>query len=261
MATNLYSPGRTAQHTASGAIASGDVVPITDRIGIAVADIADAEVGTVALEGAWTIAKTTGTAWTVGQRLWWNTSTSKAITTPTAIFAGYAGVAAASGDTTGVVILAPPVPSNPLLETTETFTITDDDNAASVGVALKVIWLQSGLLGLMSENAGNADVVWKSTNDLDVMLVQDSTAAAGVALYYYETDDTFRAALPGGVDGYLQGSSGRLYKVTYEASPSGVALYCDDDASIKARVRFVSPTNASGTVTSETVRSGLASVV
>lgn len=267
MATNQYSQGLTAQHTAGSDIASGDVVVLTDRIGVAVADIDAGDTGTVDLHRAHTLAKTTGTAWTVGQRLWWNSTTSKCITTPTGIFAGFALVAAASGDTTGVVALGGPAPSNPLLETTETLTIRDDDNAASTGVALKVIYGPDGNLELMSEHAGNADVLFKSTNGLGTVLVKDSTAALGVALYFDEDGapgERLLAALQGGADAYLKFSDGRVYKVKYHASPGtpGVALYFDDDAAnVAQRILFVSPTNAHGTVTSETTVSGLAAVV
>jgi predicted RecA/RadA family phage recombinase len=59
----------------SAAISAGDVVEMGDKtVGIALQDIAQAGTGPVAIEGCFTVPKTTGTAWAVGDVLDWDTS-------------------------------------------------------------------------------------------------------------------------------------------------------------------------------------------
>ena len=114
MATNKHSEGEVIEYSNAGAaIASGDVVAMNDIVGIAVTDIAATTgVGSVAIEGAFTVAKTAGTAWNVGDSIDWDASASsfhKGVT-PAAGDVTLCAVcikAAASGDTTGVVKLVP----------------------------------------------------------------------------------------------------------------------------------------------------------
>ncbi len=88
----------------SVAIDSGAVVLITDRISIAVADIAADGSGEVQTEGVFTIAKTAGEAWTLGDQLYWDASASSVTTTSSSHKkAGIAAAIADSADTTGPV--------------------------------------------------------------------------------------------------------------------------------------------------------------
>jgi len=85
-------------------IDSGDVVLLTNRIGIAVVDIEADDSGEVQIEGVFELTKTTGQAWTVGQQLYWDATNSAVTTTAGANQA--AGVAAeivASATATGNV--------------------------------------------------------------------------------------------------------------------------------------------------------------
>lgn len=97
---------------AGSAIASGAVVAVGNLIGVALADIAATSgVGSVALEGVFTLPKVTGTAWTQGAKLLWDASAGKfdlgTATPATGDISGccVAFAAAASAATTGLVKL------------------------------------------------------------------------------------------------------------------------------------------------------------
>ena len=97
------------------AIAAKDVVVLasgtTGKIGIAVADIAATTgTGQVELRGEWQLPKTTGQAYTVGQLVYWTTSTSKvtSVATSTNTRAGRITQAAASAATTCRVLINEP---------------------------------------------------------------------------------------------------------------------------------------------------------
>lgn len=114
MATNKYSEGTVIEYANTGsAIASGAVVAMNDIVGIAVTDIAATTgVGSVNITGAYTVAKTTGTAWNVGDSIDWDASAGefhKGITPAAGDVAVCCVciVAAAAGATTGVVVLTP----------------------------------------------------------------------------------------------------------------------------------------------------------
>ena len=87
-------------------ISSGDVVLITNRIGVAAADIDADETGEVEVEGVHTLTKTAGQAWTLGQQLYWD-ATNSAITSTAGAnqAAGIAAAIATSAATTGPVKL------------------------------------------------------------------------------------------------------------------------------------------------------------
>lgn len=99
----------------SGAdVVSGQVVKMGELLGVAITDIANTATGAVKITGVFSaMPKTTGTAWTVGLALLWDVSAAKfdsIAATPATGDVGGAAVAweaAASGDTTGVVLLTP----------------------------------------------------------------------------------------------------------------------------------------------------------
>ncbi len=105
---NYVAKGERLAHTnaTSTTISSGDVVLITNRIGIAVADIVASAVGQLQVEGVFTLAKTAGQAWTLGQQLYWDASTSKFTSTASSHQkAGFAAAIAASAATSGKIKL------------------------------------------------------------------------------------------------------------------------------------------------------------
>jgi predicted RecA/RadA family phage recombinase len=105
---NLVRKGEIIDYTNSGsAIASGDVVTVGNRIGIAETNIAATTGnGPVRMEGVFLLAKTTSQAWTQGQDLFWDGTKLTTVGTGNTR-AGFADVAAASADTTGYVNLEP----------------------------------------------------------------------------------------------------------------------------------------------------------
>lgn len=114
MATNYVNGASTIEYSNTGsAIASGDIVVMGDIVGVAITDIAATTgVGTVQIEGAFTVAKISGTAWNVGDAVDWDASAGafgKGITSAAGDVTTCAVcvVAAAAGDTTAVVKLVP----------------------------------------------------------------------------------------------------------------------------------------------------------
>lgn len=68
---NKISHGLTMNYTASAAIASGDLVVVGLRVGVAVADIANTETGTLELQGVFELPKVSG-AITQGALVYWD---------------------------------------------------------------------------------------------------------------------------------------------------------------------------------------------
>jgi predicted RecA/RadA family phage recombinase len=100
--------GEILHYSNSGsAIASGDVVVIGNRVGVAIVDIAATSgSGAVQMEGVFLLPKTTSQAWTQGAQLFWDGSLLTTVGTANTP-AGYADVAADSADSTGYVNLSP----------------------------------------------------------------------------------------------------------------------------------------------------------
>ena len=112
MSRTLVQPGDKITVTAGSAISAGDVVEIGNMVGIADVDIANGETGTVTIAGVHTVAKTTGTAWSQGDMIDWDTSASEFHTglTPATgdiTDCAIAAADAASGAATGEVLLLP----------------------------------------------------------------------------------------------------------------------------------------------------------
>ncbi len=104
MSNKFVQPGQIMEYAnAGGAIASGDVVVIGERIGVAeVAIAATTGTGSVAMEGVYNLPKTTGTAWSQGDKLFYVSGTSKLDKVATGnTYAGIAFEAATSGATEG----------------------------------------------------------------------------------------------------------------------------------------------------------------
>lgn len=101
-------------NTSGAAVTAGQVVKLNHTIGVACVDIAIGAVGSVAVGGVVSgVPKTTGTAWTQGQKLLWDVSTAK-FDGPAAVAASgdvlggaIAWLDAASGDTVGTIKLTP----------------------------------------------------------------------------------------------------------------------------------------------------------
>lgn len=107
MAKSYRQPGEVLDFTApTGGVVSGVPLLIGALLVVPLITAAETVKFTAAHCGVWLLAKTTGVAWTEGQKLYWNDSTKKFSTVGAdGQLAGLAVVAAASGDTTGYVML------------------------------------------------------------------------------------------------------------------------------------------------------------
>ena len=85
--------GDIVSYTAGAAYSVGDVIPLVDRVGVALNDVASGDVVSLALEGAWEITAATAGAVTFGALLYWD-DTNKVVTTDSDtgsnVFAGIA---------------------------------------------------------------------------------------------------------------------------------------------------------------------------
>lgn len=78
-ATYRRDPG-LIDHTASGAVTAGEILQTADgRAGVALADIADTELGTLRTQGHFDVAAASGTTFTAGDIVYWDVSASAAI--------------------------------------------------------------------------------------------------------------------------------------------------------------------------------------
>ena len=106
MAQNFIQCGDALDHVAAATITSGTPILIGAIVGVPLADAAIGETVTVQFEGVFILPKATGTAWAMGDKLYWDDSAKKFTKTSTSnTAAGYAAAAAASGDATGNVLL------------------------------------------------------------------------------------------------------------------------------------------------------------
>ncbi|MCQ4895544.1 DUF2190 family protein [Anaerotruncus sp. DFI.9.16] len=74
-------------------IAYGDVVVISDRIGVASVDISAGETGVISLEGVYEMPAEASAAFEVGQTVYWDTTNKRLTATKPASGAIIAGVA------------------------------------------------------------------------------------------------------------------------------------------------------------------------
>lgn len=153
------------------------------------------------------------------------------------------------------------VHDKPYVETS--LTLTDADGAAAAGVLVyvhidEVSEQGSARAHLEFVSPTNADGTGTAYSGGPTYYIQDDDDAAtgGVALYFDE-DATIGSRLLAntGRDCLVDIGNGRVIKVTHNATPAtpGVAIYFDEDAAAThGRLQFVSPTNVSGSETTQT---------
>lgn len=106
---NFVQKGSNIQLTAPvGGVVGGQAYKQGSLIGVVVASAAEGEQFTLQLEGAFSdLPKETGTAWAIGDPLYWDAGNSRFTKTASAnTFAGYAHTAALSAAADGVVLLS-----------------------------------------------------------------------------------------------------------------------------------------------------------
>jgi predicted RecA/RadA family phage recombinase len=117
---NYVQPGDTVTLLAPAALASGEPFAVGALFGVAAYAAGSGDEVEAKRTGVFDLPKTTGEAWTVGARLYWNAGTKKLTTTVGSnLFVGAALAAAGESAETGRVILAgtvaavPPPPPPP----------------------------------------------------------------------------------------------------------------------------------------------------
>jgi predicted RecA/RadA family phage recombinase len=106
MATNYLQNGLVLDHTAGADIASGAVVVIGVRVGVALDAIANGAVGPLQVEGVFSLAKKSTDVIAQGAIVYWDDTNKEVTTTSTSnTLMGYAIAAAGSGITTAKVKL------------------------------------------------------------------------------------------------------------------------------------------------------------
>jgi len=107
---NYVQRGDVLDYVATATITSGDVIEFTDCIGVAAKDAVSGATVAVAMTGVFNLAKVAATAWSLGDKLYWDATNNELTTTATAnIPVGIAAADAASADTTAKVLLNPGV--------------------------------------------------------------------------------------------------------------------------------------------------------
>lgn len=115
MTTLVYGSGANVviNHLAGAAKTSGLVEEMVDCIGVWLDDVANGDYGPMLIMGEVTLAKETGVAFAVGDKLYWDATNDNLDKTKTNIPAGICTLAAASGDTTARVFLNPGIEEEP----------------------------------------------------------------------------------------------------------------------------------------------------
>lgn len=101
MTTKFVQPGEVIDYTAGANIASGQVVLMGARIGVALKAIANGETGPMQVTGVFNIAKLSTDNMAQGALLYWDNTNSRLTTTASGnTLAGFAAAAAAAGAST-----------------------------------------------------------------------------------------------------------------------------------------------------------------
>jgi len=100
MTTKFVQPGEVIDYTAGANIASGQVVLMGARIGVALKAIANGETGPMQVTGVFNIAKLSTDNMAQGALLYWDNTNSRLTTTASGnTLAGFAAAAAAASTT------------------------------------------------------------------------------------------------------------------------------------------------------------------
>ena len=106
MTSKYKQPGDVIDYTAGATIASGDVLVIGTKVGVALTAIANGSVGSIQVVGVFTLAKKSGDTVAQGAALYWDATNKYLTTTSTGnTLAGYAFNAAGSSATVADVKL------------------------------------------------------------------------------------------------------------------------------------------------------------
>lgn len=103
---NFRSNGSSIQLIApAGGVVGGQTFSQGSIVGVVVADAAEGQQFTLRIAGEYEVKKLSGSAWAIGDKIYYDAATGNCSKDNTKEFAGYASLAAASGDVLGSVIL------------------------------------------------------------------------------------------------------------------------------------------------------------
>ena len=106
MATNYVQPGKILTLTAPYDRTSGQGALVGSVFGVALGTVLSAAEGQFQIDGVWTLAKTSGQAWTVGQPIYWDNTNKRCDSDPSlGALIGVATAVAANPSSTGTVRL------------------------------------------------------------------------------------------------------------------------------------------------------------
>lgn len=95
--------GGVIDYTAGGTIANGDVVPLTDRIGVALDDAVSGDIISIALEGVFEITGKTADTFAAGTVVYFDATAREITTTDTSNTPAGIAVTAKAGSSAGTV--------------------------------------------------------------------------------------------------------------------------------------------------------------
>ena len=98
---NYVQAGDSFDYTPSGAdVAAGEIVVLTDMVGVALTPIADGKLGALKVEGVFALPKASGTTFTIGDTVHYDTSTELCVvaSATNTLEVGKAARAAVSGE-------------------------------------------------------------------------------------------------------------------------------------------------------------------
>ncbi len=154
-------------------------------------------------------------------------------------------------------------------QVSETVTVTDDNTAATNGVAVYV-HTDNGVgahLEFVSPTSADGTGTLATSGNAYFISHDATNAALGKALYFDEDatneDSRFLVVSPSGQDLHFSVGGGKTIKFKHDASAAsnGVQVYFDEDATpVTARLRFVSPTNVNGSGATDTAWTGTSGV-
>jgi predicted RecA/RadA family phage recombinase len=144
--TNKLREGQIIQYLAGADIAAGEPVVIGNRVGIAIAAIANGDSGSVEMEGCYSVNKVSAQAWAAGDEIFWDSS-AELFTTVAAsnTFAGHAMDIAANPTSTGNLRLSPGYKKMPV----QAASVASDAAGAVVDLNLLIGKLKTA--GLMND--------------------------------------------------------------------------------------------------------------
>lgn len=164
MSQTLKQEGRVLKLTAPYTRTSGTGAKVGAIFGVAVNDVTSGDVGQFTTEGVHELAKVTGTAWAVGDRVYWDNSAKKCdVDSTVGMLIGVCTVAAGSSDTTGILKLNEAVPE--MIEGAETVVaLTDNSGGASADGTIGLVTIPT-----LSWN-GSTDPTAQQATDINAAL-------------------------------------------------------------------------------------------